>query len=67
MSTKTYRVEGMTCGHCVSSVENALKKIATATVDLNTNSVTIEGEHDPKAIEAAIEDIGFDFKGEVPS
>jgi copper chaperone len=59
-------VEGMTCGGCVKSIQNALHAragVANATADLAAKRVTIE--YDPAVIQraalvAAIEDAGFD-------
>lgn len=59
-------VEGMTCGGCVNSIQNALNArdgVASATADLESKRVTIE--FDPALIQkaglvAAIEDAGFD-------
>jgi len=64
--SNTYIVEGMSCGHCSQAVTNALKSIkdsAEITVDLDAKKVTISGIDDDAAIEEAIEDAGFDFKG----
>lgn len=59
-------VEGMTCGGCVNSIQNALNGhdgVASATADLEAKRVTIE--FDPGVIQRAglveaIEDAGFD-------
>ncbi len=59
-------VEGMTCGGCVNSIQNALSArdgVASATADLDAKRVTIE--FDPAVIQQAglveaIEDAGFD-------
>ena len=60
------KVEGMTCGGCVNSIQNALNArdgVANATADLDAKQVTIE--FDPSVIQQAglveaIEDAGFD-------
>ena len=50
MSTQTFPVTGMTCGHCVSAVSSELKEIpgvADITVDLvagGTSSVTVASD-----------------------
>lgn len=47
MEIKTIKVEGMTCNHCKSNVENNLKKLGSvkdARVDLLEKTVTIEGD-----------------------
>ncbi|MEX2415468.1 MAG: copper chaperone CopZ, partial [Paenibacillaceae bacterium] len=60
----TLTVQGMSCGHCVNSVEGAVKKIgAEAKVDLATNSVTVafdETKISLDAIKETIEDQGYD-------
>lgn len=64
MTKATLQVEGMSCGHCVSSIEGALKKLgATAKVDLAGKSVTVEYDEQQLSLEAikeAIEDQGYD-------
>jgi copper chaperone len=60
------KVEGMTCGGCVKSIQNALNArdgVASATADLDAKQVAIE--FDPAVIQQAdlveaIEDAGFD-------
>ena len=47
MSTATYTVTGMTCGHCVSSVTEEVGQIAGVTgvdVDLKTGRVTVTSD-----------------------
>jgi copper chaperone len=63
---KTYRVEGMTCGGCANSVEQAIRTAAPeAIVEVNVASgeVTVKGIDDDELIKAAVEDAGFDFGG----
>ncbi|WP_227013458.1 cation transporter [Paenibacillus psychroresistens] len=64
MQNVTLKVEGMSCGHCVSSVEGAISKLgATGKVDLANKSVFIEYEEAKltlKSLEEAIEDQGYD-------
>ena len=62
----TYRVEGMTCGGCVRSVTAAIERAAPGvpfTVSLEQATVTVQGAHDARTVEQAVEDAGFDFKG----
>ena len=66
MSTSTYTVEGMTCGHCVASVTEEVKKIAGVTdveVDLDSGAVTVASEADLDAAEvkAAVEEAGYEL------
>ena len=45
MTIRTYRVEGMTCGHCARSVEHEVSAIAgvqAATVDLSAATVAVQ-------------------------
>lgn len=59
-------VEGMTCGGCVNSIQNALNGrdgVSNAAADLDSKLVTID--FDPSVIQReglvqAIEDAGFD-------
>lgn len=59
-------VEGMTCGGCVNSIQNALNArdgVSSATANLDAKLVTID--FDPTVIQRAglveaIEDAGFD-------
>lgn len=63
MSQIVLRVDGMSCGHCKSSVEKALQAIpgvASATVDLGKKEAVVTGNAEKAALVKAIEDIGFD-------
>jgi copper chaperone len=64
MAQATLKVEGMSCGHCVKSVEGAVKQAgANGTVDLNAKTVTVqydEAKLSLDAIKAAIEEQGYD-------
>ena len=58
----TITVEGMTCGHCEQSVENALLDVEGVTgvnVDRTTESATVEGSTDTGALVSAVEDAGY--------
>ena len=56
-------VAGMTCGHCKSAVESALKSVAgvsTATVDFAAGTATVNGEGVKlEALVAAVADEGY--------
>ena len=64
MKNVTLQVNGMSCGHCVNSVEGAVKNVgASAKVDLAGNSVAVsydESKVSLEAIKEAIEDQGYD-------
>lgn len=56
-------VEGMTCGHCEGTVEDAVENVtgvSKATADRERDSVSVEGSADPDALIAAVEDAGYD-------
>ncbi|MEV0388755.1 heavy-metal-associated domain-containing protein [Nonomuraea sp. NPDC050643] len=68
MSTATYTVKGMTCGHCVSSVKEEVSEVAGVTgveVDLATGLLTVnsEGPLDLVEISAAVEEAGYELAG----
>jgi copper chaperone len=66
MENVVLQVEGMSCGHCVNSVEGALKNLGTAAkVDLASKSVSVDFDENKvtlTAIKEAIEDQGYDVK-----
>jgi copper chaperone CopZ len=64
MSTSTYTVVGMTCGHCVSSVTEGVSNVPGVTdvdVDLATGALTVTGETtvDDAAVRAAVAEAGY--------
>ena len=64
MTTTTYRVSGMTCGHCVSSVTSEVSRIdgvAEVHVELETGTVTVTSEQhiDASDVRTAIEEAGY--------
>ena len=63
----TIKVSGMTCGHCVNSVTEELKKIAGVSdvqVDLDSGKVEITSaaELTQSAIQEAITEAGYELK-----
>lgn len=63
---RTITVEGMSCGHCEQTVEEALEAIdgvTTADADRETTAVTVEGSAERNALVAAIEDAGYTVAG----
>lgn len=68
MTTATYTVQGMTCGHCVSSVTEEVSEVAGVDgveVDLASGSLTVTGEQpvDVAAIRSAVEEAGYRLVG----
>jgi copper chaperone len=61
MSQK-FQVAGMSCGHCVSAVQNAVQTLdpeAQVTVDLETGHVDVLSQQSRQDIAAAIENAGY--------
>ncbi|MBA3311587.1 MAG: heavy-metal-associated domain-containing protein [Nocardioidaceae bacterium] len=66
MSTSTYTVSGMTCGHCASSVTEEVTKIQGVTdvdVELATGAVKITSETslDDASVQQAVEEAGYEL------
>ena len=64
MSTSTYTVVGMTCGHCVNSVTEEVTQVAGVSggdVDLASGGLTVtsDADVDDAAIRAAVEEAGY--------
>jgi copper chaperone CopZ len=61
--TQVFTVAGMTCDNCVHHVTEAIKNVSGVTsvnVSLAEKSARVEGEFDPKAIIAAVEEEGYE-------
>jgi copper ion binding protein len=60
----TYRVDGMSCDHCVTAVSQEVGQVAgvrSVDVDLETKLVRVEGTAvDAAAVVAAIDEAGYD-------
>jgi copper chaperone CopZ len=62
VSTATYTVTGMTCGHCVASVTEEVTAVHGVTdvhVDLDSGRLTVAGDVDAAAICVAVEEAGY--------
>lgn len=63
MSTLTYSVPGVSCGHCRMAITNEvapLPGVESVEVDLDAKTVTVIGEPlDEQAIIAAIDEAGY--------
>ena len=60
------KVEGMSCGHCVSAVTKSVKEVDAAAkveVDLAQQKVTVNSDAGLDAIKAAVEDAGYPVLG----
>jgi copper chaperone len=66
MTTTTYGVKGMTCGHCVSSVSSELGRlqgVSDVRVDLEAGTATVTSEQplDPRAVRTAVDEAGYEL------
>ena len=62
MTTSTYTVTGMTCGHCVASVTEEVSEVPGVTdvqVTLETGALVVTGDADAQAVEAAVREAGY--------
>lgn len=63
---KKILVEGMSCGHCVKHVKEAMEELGASNVDvsLEKKMATAEvGDASDESIKAAIEDAGYEVAG----
>jgi copper chaperone len=62
--TRTFTVQGMTCGHCVSSVTEEVQEIPgveSVDVVLETGALTVTSSQplDDSAVRSAVEEAGY--------
>ena len=68
MSTATYTILGMTCGHCVSAVTEEVSQVPGVTGvdgDLASGGLTVTSEApvDESAVRAAVAEAGYEVAG----
>ena len=68
MTTVTYQVSGMTCGHCVQAVSRevgALPGVESVDVDLATGAVWVTSEQplSSEAVRDAVDEAGYELVG----
>ena len=68
MSTSTYTVVGMTCGHCVNAVTEEVTQLPGVTgvdVDLASGGLTVTSDTpvDESDVRAAVEEAGYEVAG----
>lgn len=59
------KVSGMTCGHCVSAITQAVKALPSVDdveANLEHGEVTVFGNPDERAVREAIIDEGYEIK-----
>jgi copper chaperone len=57
-----FQVTGMSCGHCVNAVQDAVKALdpqAEVQVQLDTGRVSVSSDKPREALVAAIQDAGY--------
>jgi uncharacterized membrane protein YraQ (UPF0718 family)/copper chaperone CopZ len=65
-TAKAYKISGMTCNHCKSTVENGLanvKGVVSVQADLAKSAVYVEGTPDDAEIEKTVESLGYKYRG----
>ena len=68
MTTATYTVTGMTCGHCVNAVTEEVTQVPGVTavdVDLASGRLTVTSDApvDEDAVRAAVDEAGYELAG----
>ena len=61
-SPRTFAVEGLTCGHCVQTVEKAVSALESASVDLvagGRSGLTVAGSATDAAVRQAVTAAGY--------
>ncbi|MDA3914141.1 cation transporter [Oleiagrimonas sp.] len=61
----TLKITGMTCGHCVKAVQQALSDVPGVTraeVDLQARQAQVEGSADVDALIAAVQEEGYEAR-----
>ncbi|MFI6766775.1 heavy-metal-associated domain-containing protein [Streptomyces sp. NPDC050355] len=66
--TATYKVTGMTCGHCEGAVSSEIGEIAgvssvQAVAATGLVTVTSKNPLDEEAVRAAVDEAGYEFAG----
>ena len=68
MTTSTFTVVGMTCGHCVNAVTEEVSQVPGVSgvdVDLASGGLTVTSDApvDETAVRAAVEEAGYEVAG----
>lgn len=61
-----FTVDGMTCGHCASRIEKAVRSVdgqANVKIDIHTQRVSVESKVNEPELKAAIEKAGYPVLG----
>lgn len=63
MTTRTYSVPAISCGHCKSAIEGEVSPLAgveSAIVDIEAKTLTVIGEVDEATVRAAVDEAGYE-------
>lgn len=63
MTTRTYSVPGISCGHCKSAIEGELiplDGVESALVDIDAKTVTVVGEITEADVRTAVDEAGYE-------
>jgi len=63
MTTRTYSVPGISCGHCKNAIEGELtllEGVESALVDIDAKTVTVVGEITEADVRAAVDEAGYE-------
>jgi copper chaperone len=63
MTTRTYSVPGISCGHCKAAIEGELDGVAgieSVVVDIDAKTVAVTGEVGEDAVRAAVDEAGYE-------
>ena len=63
MTTRTYSVPGISCGHCKNAIEGELAPldgVESALVDIDAKTVTVVGEITEADVRAAVDEAGYE-------
>ena len=66
--TRIYDVPAISCGHCKMAIEGEVGQVAgveSVVVDVDAKQVTVEGAAPDDAIQAAIDEAGYEVAGVV--
>ena len=63
MTSRTYSVPGISCGHCKNAIEGELTPldgVESALVDIDAKTVTVVGEITETDVRAAVDEAGYE-------
>jgi len=63
MTTRTYSVPGISCGHCKAAIEGELDGVdgvESAVVDIDAKTVAVTGEVAEDTVRTAVDEAGYE-------